>query len=412
MKIGVRSTISLYREAYSGHPKEVWIISIMSFINRLGMMVVPFLTIYLNTVLHFDLKQSGVLASAFGFGSLAGTFIGGRVSDRIGVNNVIRFSLLIGGFLLISLQFASHFYALFGLLFITALFGEAYRPAMLSAISQYVSSAQVGRSVALLRLAINLGMGVAPAMGGFIAATWNYSWLFWFDGITCILASLFFGWISRDWTQGKAIKKSDLADKPKDQSLPAHRNKPFLLFILSTWIMAFCFMQWFQSVPIFIKTIWHYDERYIGALMALSSLLIALIEMPIIHQIEKNGHTRRATIYGLALIGISFVPFLFPQLFILGFIAMFLLTIGEILALPLTNTIAINMSPPSRRGEYMGWYWMVWSLVQVLGPSLGLFFISHWGFSAFWSVLVFMATASVLIHIFLPSRKKSPDISH
>ena len=55
----LRQTYNLYRDSYSGHRKEIWALAILTFINRLGTMVLPFLTVYLTTILGFSLKEAG-----------------------------------------------------------------------------------------------------------------------------------------------------------------------------------------------------------------------------------------------------------------------------------------------------------------------------------------------------------------
>jgi len=37
-----------------------------------------------------------------------------------------------------------------------------------------------------------------------------------------------------------------------------------MLFLLATFIMGLGFIQWFHTVPVFIKNEWGFDERYIG----------------------------------------------------------------------------------------------------------------------------------------------------
>ncbi|PIW69943.1 MAG: MFS transporter, partial [Ignavibacteriales bacterium CG12_big_fil_rev_8_21_14_0_65_30_8] len=48
-------TYQLYKDSYSNHPKEIWQLIVLTFINRVGTMVLPFLTVYLTTVLNFSL---------------------------------------------------------------------------------------------------------------------------------------------------------------------------------------------------------------------------------------------------------------------------------------------------------------------------------------------------------------------
>ena len=114
-------------------------------------MVIPFLTIYLTTVLHFDLTQAGILVGSFGIGSLGGSYFGGKLSDRIGPIPVIIASLSLGGSMLFLMAFASSFNSLLLLILLASLFGEAYRPAIGAAVGHYnlVPEAEVQQLVQL-----------------------------------------------------------------------------------------------------------------------------------------------------------------------------------------------------------------------------------------------------------------------
>ena len=58
---------------------------------------------------------------AFGIGSFIGSYIGGQLADRYGAKIVIIGSLILSGFLFISIQFAISFSGLFVLILIAAL---------------------------------------------------------------------------------------------------------------------------------------------------------------------------------------------------------------------------------------------------------------------------------------------------
>ena len=395
-------SLKLYRNAYTGHPKEVWALFVLTLINRMGTMVLLFLTVYLTTVLHFSLQETGLLAGAFGFGSLGGAYLGGKLSDRFGPNRVIIGSLFMGGLLFIAMQFATSFAGLYALIFTTALFGEAYRPAMTASVADYVPSAKTGRTMAFIRLAINLGMTASPAIGGFVAVSLGYKFLFWIDGLTCIVAAVFFALVSRRWAKRQAPEEAPTA--ANNHALPVFKNRLYLKFLLATFLLGFCFIQWFHSVPVFIKTEWGFDERYIGMLMTFSCLLVTLVEMPFVDAAEKTGRIKTASLVGLALIGCSFLPFLAPPAAWLGILGILLLTLGEIFFLPFNNAIPLHLSPPGKRGEYMAGYWMAWSLTHVTGPTIGLAVAGAYGFSVFWLMLAGLVGLSLLLHLRLSGR--------
>ena len=68
-----------------------------------------------------------------------------------------------GGLFLFILQFVTTFYPLLIFIFLAAFTGEAYRPAVMAAAGNFVDKTKTARTVGLIRLAINLGFGAAPA---------------------------------------------------------------------------------------------------------------------------------------------------------------------------------------------------------------------------------------------------------
>ena len=156
-------------------------------------MVVPFLTIYLNTALHFSIAKSGAVLSIYGAGAILGVYVGGKLTDRIGFFPVQFWSLLLNGVLFLVLWRLRGFTEICACIFLLSSIGEAFRPVNASATAYYSKPENRTRSYSLNRLAVNIGFAVGPALGGFLAAL-SYGWLFWTDGCTCIIAAMFLWW--------------------------------------------------------------------------------------------------------------------------------------------------------------------------------------------------------------------------
>ena len=179
-----------YLANFRGLSREIWLLSLVTFINRAGAMVIPFLSLYLINVEKFTLPQVGWIMSCFGLGSLFGTFIGGKLTDTIGFYKVILGSLFLGGVGFILLQFINTFYGFCIGIFVLTMMADAGRPAIFVAADTYSRPGNTTRSITLIRLAINLGFSIGPLVGGLIIAHINYTSLFWIDGLNCMLASL------------------------------------------------------------------------------------------------------------------------------------------------------------------------------------------------------------------------------
>lgn len=98
-----------YINNFRGFTREVWILAIITFINRAGTMVLPFLSKYLKEDLGYSYSQVGWIMVCFGFGSMLGSFLGGKLSDKIGFYKVMVFSLFTSGLLFFVIQFVTSF---------------------------------------------------------------------------------------------------------------------------------------------------------------------------------------------------------------------------------------------------------------------------------------------------------------
>ena len=87
----------------------MWTLAIVILINRSGMMVLPFLTLYSTKDLGFSITQAGIVTGMYGAGSLAGSWLGGWLTDRIGFYPVLSRSLVLGGIGMASLLLFSKF---------------------------------------------------------------------------------------------------------------------------------------------------------------------------------------------------------------------------------------------------------------------------------------------------------------
>ncbi|MFM2201678.1 MAG: hypothetical protein RL040_878, partial [Bacteroidota bacterium] len=243
----------VFRNAFGGLSRSIWLLALAQFINRSGSMVIFFMAVYLKDELMFGLSEVGVLMACYGVGSLVGVYAGGWLTDRIGYYPVMVGSLLGGFALFILASQTTEFIALASVLFLLSACGDGFRPAGMVAISHFSTKENYTRSVSLYRLAINLGFSIGPAIGGLLAAI-DYQWLFWADGITCLLASVFVYFFLGNATSSESEEEEEVNETRVDSagSYP-WRDKAFLLFLPLVTIYAMAFFQLFSTMSIYYK---------------------------------------------------------------------------------------------------------------------------------------------------------------
>lgn len=395
-------SIQLYRNSFSGLSREVWLLAVVMLINRSGTMVVPFLTIYLTQQLGFTLGQAGLVMSCFGAGSILGTFIGGRLTDRIGYYPVMFWSLFLGGAMFLLLMWMETLVGLCVTIFFLSMIADAFRPANMSSVGAYSSPQNITRSISLIRLAVNLGFAVGPALGGILATSLGYKWLFVVDGVTCMAAAFFF----RAYLKPKPIPADQKPAEPilQEKTISPYRDKTFLIFGGLMLLTGIAFMQLFSTLPVYLKQEYGLSESLVGGLLALNGLLIAIVEMPLIYSIEGKYQRFALIRLGAILIGFSFLVLNFGHWTGLLLISILAITLGEMANFPFSNSFAVDRSKAANRGQYMALYSMIFSLAHVIAPALGMLLADQFGFFTLWMVMAGLCGITVLGYWWLEER--------
>ena len=398
----MKKLIHYYIGTFAGLSKEVWWLALVTFINRSGTMVIPFLSLYLTDDLGFSLdKQVAWIMSAFGLGSVIGSWIGGKLADRVGFYKVMVVSLMATGFLFIGLQYLKTFESLCLGIFITTLIADTFRPAMFVAMSAYSKPENKARSVTLIRLAINLGFSAGPAIGGLIIAHLSYAGLFWVDGITCILATLLFIKVLNP----RVAKTLDNHSVENPRSV--YKDKPFWIFFAGMILFGMAFLQYFSTIPLYYRDVHLLSEPTIGLLMGMNGFLIFLLEMPVIKWLENSKYSKVGLIlFGALLTALSFIVLDVTSWAGVLIIGMLFMTIGEMVAFPFANAFAVERARHGRQGEYMAYFTITFSFGHIFGHNLGMQFVSLLGFDATWYIMTGIMLISAGLFWLLKRRVK------
>lgn len=380
-----------YLGSFSGFSREIWLLTLVTFVNRAGTMVVPFLSLYLTKDMGLSLEEVGWIMSCFGAGSVVGSWLGGKLADKLGFHDVLVGALLTSGIAFIGLGQLRGFWPFSIGVFVLLVLSDAFRPALFVAIRSYAAPEQRTRAVTLIRLAINLGFSLGPAMGGFIIATWNYSGLFWVDALTCIAAAaiLITGLPRKQAQRDSSAARTDADGSP-------YRDKPYLFFLLTVTLISIAFLQYFSSVPLFYDEAHHLSEERIGLLLGANGLIIFLIEMPLVSYCEE----RRYGLHGILRFSVLLFAASFAILNMLPGVAvlwagMALMTFGEMLNFPFMNRFAYDRAERGQPGAYMALFTISWSVAHIIGHTLGLNLIAWFGYTATWWAFTAILLASL-----------------
>ena len=374
----IRSVISVYRAAFAGLPREVWLMAGALLVNRAGTMVLPFLSLYLTHDLGLTASQAGLVIGGFGLGSMAGSFLGGWLSDRMDPLRVQEMSLIAAGLGFLAFTLLHGMTALVVGVLVLATISEAFRPALMAAVAHRSRPENRARAFALIRLAANLGMSVGPAAAGLLAAT-RYVWIFVGDALTCWAAAAV---LAATLTVDEPPRRDrGLLDPGTDRS--PWIDPPFLAFMALVVLLAMAFFQVWATMPLYLRSSYGMSERSIGLLLALNALLIVLFEMPLIRAVEARDRMRMVGL-GAFLVGAGLALLAAGPGWTAALASMVVLTVGEMLSMPITNTVVAERAGAASVGRYMGAYTLAFSTAFVIGPIVGTTIYQDLGPTVLW----------------------------
>lgn len=382
-------------KSLNGLPKNIWLICTVALINRAGTMVLPFLALYLTQEIGVGVGKAGLVLTFYGIGALISAPFAGKLSDKIGALNLIRFSLFFSGITFFIYTLFDNYIAISITSVVLAVISESFRPAGMSFISTEAPIELRKQAYALYRLAINLGMSIGPVVGGILSAI-NFNLLFYVDGLTSIAAGVFL--ILVKWQ----IKPSNNEATEHDNKLLENAKKAvwkdsfFIYFLMASIPVSLVFFQHFSTMPLFIVDNLGFTRQTFGLLVAVNTVIIIFVEVPLNAKMSHWADWKSMAL-GSLLCAIGFGGMVFTTEVIGLIITIVIWTFGEMIFYPASASLAASIAPEARRGEYMGYYQMMFSFVFTVAPFGGAKIYEIYGSQVLWSVAFLAGIISMIM---------------
>ena len=370
-------------------PRSAWILFFGTFLNKFGTFVLPFLTLYL-TRQGYSLAQAGLAIGAYGVGTLLASALGGHLADTIGRRKTIVLSMFSAAVTMLLLSQARGLPAIIVLTAIAGLAGELYRPAGSALLADLVPAGRRVTAFSAYRMAFNAGWAFGPATAGFLAER-GFFWLFVGDAVTsalfgCVaLCALPRGGGSRErqgpWSEAFQVVR---------------RDGRFLQLLLGAFVISLAFLQMFSTFGLHVTNLGFSPAVY-GGIISLNGVLVVLFDLPI-STVTRRFPARRVIALGYFLVGSGFALNAFTRTVPALILAMAVVTLGEMVMVPVSAAYVADLAPAHMRGRYMGVYGLVWAAALIIGPTLGMKLLAL-GPAVLWlscGVLGLVATAIML----------------
>ena len=352
---------------------------------------IPFLSLYLHS-------ERGIAMTAVGgmffLAALAGAlsqFLGGDWADRYGRKIILVVAQAGRGVIFLGLGLAVYFDSplyVFALLTCgSGFFGRLFDPPSGAMIADIASGEERAEGYGVLRIGGNLGWALGPALGGFLAAL-SYASLFLVSaGVMFVSAALVAAKVreTAPWLApgAAAVPGGTRAPGGATGAVPpaqerfrlsdaavALRDPLFLRYCIILLVFFTAMAQLMSTISIYVVDWAGHSKAELGFLYSLNGLLVVFLQIPVTRAMAPLRMTTQLVI-GCLLYSAGYAMMGFGGAFPLLFAAMFVITIGEIVASPPSMNMAAGFSSEAMRGRYMGTYGLFSSFGWSLGPLVG-----------------------------------------
>jgi MFS family permease len=359
-----------------GLPRPFWYLLGGQLLNRLGGFVFPFLTLYLTGARGIPIERAGAIVSLYGLGAIAAGPIGGTLADRIGRRPSLLLALVAGAAATLHLGMARAEGHIAIAVLLVGLCNDLYRAPLQAMVIDLFPPGEQSRAFGLLYWINNLGFTFAAALGGLLANV-DFSLLFVVDALTTLALGLVVLARVDETRPATPHAASTMAG-----ALAPYRDGVMLRFVLLTFALGVAFTQLWLTLPVDMRA--HgIAPRTFGALIAINGVVIITLQ-PATTELARRFHRSHVLALGAFVIGLGYGIGALTGGAAVYAAVMVVVTLGEILFMPIAPTVVADLAPGDRRGVYQGAYQLAWGGATFVAPALGSLVLGRLGARAVW----------------------------
>jgi MFS family permease len=382
--------------AYKEYPGAFKVLVLACFIDMLGgFLLYPFFALYITNRFGVGMIQVGLLFAVFSAGNIFGGMIGGALADKYGRRIMLLIGLVVSGVGSIFMGLVDDLNVFFILAAILGTMGNFGGPARQTMVVDLLPAEKQAEGFGILRIAMNLAATAGPILGGFLA-TQSYMWLFLSDAVSSLLTAVIVFFVI---PETKPEKKEDEIEETVVKSVIGYKEVlkdwRYMLFLFVSAIMVIVYMQMNSTLSVFLRDVHGFPLQSFGLLLSMNALMVVLFQFWITKKISKYAPMKVIAIGALFYV-VGFGMYGFISAVYLFFIAMIIITIGEMIVTPIQQTVVAFFAPEDKRGRYMAVFSFHWAVPNLFGVLVAALIWDNIGPNWVWYIAGILSFISVV----------------
>jgi MFS family permease len=358
------------QELYREFPPPFWTLTGATFIDRVGgALLYPFFALYFTGRFGVGKTEVGPLFVLYAVSSFVGQLIGGTFSDRFGRRSILIFSLITTSTSTLLLGVVDSLIIFYVLVVFVGLIVESGQPARQAMVADLLPEEKRAKGYAIMRVVFSLAVAIGPAVGAFLVSQ-SYLALFVTDAVISMIAAIV---VWRFMPETKPAAKESKTEESIESGSGGYgailRDRLFILYLGAGMLVSLIGMNLFTTLGVYLRDGFGVPEQRYGLLLSMNAMLVVVFQLPIGRRTEGFPPMLVMAV-GSVLYGFGFGMFAFVSTTFLFVTAMIVLTVGEMILMPVSQSLVARFAPEDMRGRYMAMYGVSFSLPFAFGPLL------------------------------------------
>jgi MFS family permease len=262
----------------------------------------------------------------------------------------------------------------------------------------------------ILRVVANMSWIIGPSIGGFIAGK-SFFLLFVTDAvISCIVALLFFLFMPET---KPVLEVEEQHEESLAETFAGYghvlRDFAFMAFITASILMGVVYQQMYNSLSVYLRDSHGITPSGYGFLLTSSAITVIFFQFWMTRVI-KHRPPFLMMAFGTVFYMIGFTMFGFVSAYYLFVAAIVIITIGEMIIMPISQALAANFAPEEMRGRYMAIFGLSWAIPATIAPLAAGLILDNLNPNLLWYIGGALCGLSVLsfwaLHLRLGGQKR------
>jgi MFS family permease len=187
------------------------------------------------------------------------------------------------------------------------------------------------------------------------------------------------------------------------------RDFAYMAFLLASMLMLLVYQQMYNTLPVYLRDTHAFSPSMYGFLLTSSAITVVLFQFWVTRRIKGRPP------FLMMALGTMFYAIGFSMIGLVSTYALFVLsivviTIGEMIQMPVSQALAANFAPVEMRGRYMAVYGLCWAIPSMFGPGAAGWILDNLNPNLLWYgggiLCVLSALGFLLLQLKLGSDKR------